>query len=181
MRDLYGGNTIVIRDWKEFLHESKANFEEKFHFQLPPSDATIEDYDVLETIGVGGFGRVHLAKHKASKAFYAMKILRKDKLRKIQQIKHCLNEKKILQSLNFPFCVYLEKFFQDPRCLYYVLPTILGGELFRHLKEFGKMEEEHSKFYASQVLLAVEYLHSLDLVYRWAERWCNCYGTHTLE
>jgi len=41
-----------------------------------------------------------------------------------------------------------------------------GGNLGSHLKTLKKMDEEQAKFYISQIILAVEYLHKLDIVYR---------------
>ena len=43
---------------------------------------------------------------------------------------------------------------------------IRGGELFQHLYKKKKFSEELTKFYASQLLLAIEYLHSNGFVYR---------------
>lgn len=41
-----------------------------------------------------------------------------------------------------------------------------GGELFFHLNKANKFTEERAKFYAAEILLAVEYLHSQGIVYR---------------
>ena len=41
-----------------------------------------------------------------------------------------------------------------------------GGELYFHLHQSGKFEEERARFYASEILLAIEYLHSHGIVYR---------------
>lgn len=47
-----------------------------------------------------------------------------------------------------------------------MLEYIQGGEMFSHLKNGGKFSEIQAKFYASQVILAFEFLHSLDIAYR---------------
>jgi len=41
-----------------------------------------------------------------------------------------------------------------------------GGELYHHLKSVRRFEEERAKFYAAEVVLALEYLHKIDVVYR---------------
>lgn len=64
-----------------------------------------------------------------------MKIIRKDKVVRSKQIPHALNEKKILQALNFPFVVNLEFSYKDNSYLYFCLPFINGGEMFTHLRK----------------------------------------------
>lgn len=41
-----------------------------------------------------------------------------------------------------------------------------GGELFDYLQKSKKVSEDHAKFYAVQVCLALEYLHDQGIVYR---------------
>ncbi|BES95358.1 unnamed protein product [Nesidiocoris tenuis] len=165
LRDQFGGLIITINEWKEFLEQAKAQFEIKFRMKSP-LDVGKEDFETLRTLGTGAFGRVFLSRKKSDNMYFAIKVLDKSKVIKLRQVEHSLNEKQILQAIQFPFCVYLEYFFQDNSYLYYVLPLILGGEMFTHLRKFGKFDENHTKFYAAQVLLALEYLHHLDLVYR---------------
>ena len=41
-----------------------------------------------------------------------------------------------------------------------------GGELFSHLRHEGKLRESAARFYAAEIVLALEYLHELDILYR---------------
>lgn len=91
---------------KQFLIKAKEDFTAKW--ESPPSDnATLEDFERKRTLGTGSFGRVMLVRHLKTNKHYAMKILDKQKVIKLKQVEHTLNEKKILQAVNFPFLVNL--------------------------------------------------------------------------
>ncbi|KAL4634920.1 cAMP-dependent protein kinase catalytic subunit beta isoform X1 [Arapaima gigas] len=150
---------------KEFLAKAKEDFLRKW--ECPPESTTgLDEFDRLKTLGTGSFGRVMLVKHKGTGQFYAMKILDKQKVVKLKQIEHTLNEKRILQAVSFPFLVRLEYAFKDNSNLYMVMEYVPGGEMFSHLRRIGKFSEPHARFYAAQIVLTFEYLHSLDLIYR---------------
>lgn len=160
-----GQSTSEVLWFKEFLARAKEDFL-KYWENPTTNTATLDDFDRIKTLGTGSFGRVMLVKHKASEQYYAMKILDKQKVVKLKQVEHTLNEKRILQAISFPFIVNLEYHFKDNSNLYMVLEFVAGGEMFSHLRRIGRFSEPHARFYAAQMVLALEYLHHLDLVYR---------------
>ncbi|CAF1197931.1 unnamed protein product [Rotaria sordida] len=150
---------------KAFLAKAKDEFQVKYD-KPTQNTAKPEDFERIRTLGTGSFGRVMLVKHLTNGNFYAMKILDKQKVVKLKQIEHTLNEKRILQAISFPFLVNLDYHFRDNSYLYMVLEFVPGGEMFSHLRKVGRFSEQHARFYAAQIVLTFEYLHYLDILYR---------------
>jgi len=84
------------------------------------------------------------------------------------KVKRCLTEREILATANHPFIVTLYYSFQSSDHLYFVMEYCAGGEFFRTLqKQPNKcLPEDHARFYAAEVLLALEYLHMMGFIYR---------------
>jgi len=147
------------------LAQAREEFDRKWD-EPAQNTASLDTFDRVKTLGTGSFGRVMLVQHKASKSFYAMKILDKQKIVKLKQVEHTLSEKKILHATSFPFIVSLDFSFKDNSNLYIVLEFVTGGEMFSHLRQAGKFTETHARFYAGQIALVLEYLHHMDVMYR---------------
>jgi serine/threonine protein kinase len=92
--------------------------------------------------------------------------LKKADIVRMKQTEHILSEKEVLSQIHHPFIVNLLKTFQDTKRLYMILEYVVGGEVFSHLRKAGKFPSDVAKFYAAEIILALEYLHSLDIAYR---------------
>ncbi|KAJ1565499.1 camp-dependent protein kinase catalytic subunit [Cladochytrium tenue] len=127
---------------------------------------SINDFHIDRTLGTGSFGRVHMVRLRSSGRFYAMKVLRKSEIVRMKQVEHTVNEKSILEKLDFPFLVSMLGTFQDSANIYFVLEYVQGGELFSYLRRCGRFPNNVARFYAAEVVLAFEYLHNRDIIYR---------------
>jgi len=56
--------------------------------------------------------------------------------------------------------------FQTPKYLYMILDLCSGGDLSYHLAKCEIFSEQNAKFFIAEVVLAIEYIHSLDIIYR---------------
>jgi serum/glucocorticoid-regulated kinase 2 len=97
---------------------------------------------------------------------YAMKIIRKASIIERAEVEHTLAERNVLAIIRNPFIVNLKYSFQSPDKLYLVLAFVNGGELFHHLQMEGCFREERAKFYAAELLIALECLHQYNIIYR---------------
>lgn len=127
---------------------------------------SVDDFDLLKVVGKGSFGKVMQVRKRDSGAIYAMKVLKKKALVQRQQVVHTKTERNVLTAFNHPFLVSLQYAFQTPQKLYMILDYFNGGELFFHLKNDGAFSLYRAKFYAAELLLALECLHNKDIVYR---------------
>ena len=106
----------------------------------------LSDFDVLETLGTGSFGRVRLGRHKKTKKIYAIKMLKKHEIIRLKQTDHIHSEFQILSQLNHPFIVdFKGAITTDQKYLYFILEFVPGGELFTVLRTTGSFPEEQSK------------------------------------
>jgi protein kinase A len=127
---------------------------------------TLNDFALQRTLGTGSFGRVHLVQSKHNQRFYAVKVLKKAQVVKMKQVEHTNDERRMLQRCKHPFLITLWGTFQDSKNLYMVMDFIEGGELFSLLRKSQRFPNPVAKFYAAEVTLALDYLHSMNIIYR---------------
>jgi serum/glucocorticoid-regulated kinase 2 len=126
----------------------------------------LKDFHLLKVIGKGSFGKVILVKKLDSDMVFAMKVLRKENIIKRNQVEHTRTERHVLGYVRHPFVVGLNYAFQTEDKLYFVLDYCAGGELFFHLGKVQRFPEARARFYIAEITLALEYIHSLDIIYR---------------
>eukprot|EP00931_Biecheleriopsis_adriatica_P087054 TRINITY_DN61577_c0_g1_i1.p1 TRINITY_DN61577_c0_g1~~TRINITY_DN61577_c0_g1_i1.p1 ORF type:complete len:337 (-),score=76.75 TRINITY_DN61577_c0_g1_i1:65-1075(-) len=129
---------------------------------------SLDDFESLKVLGKGSYGKVFLCKRRmdGGSKLYAMKMLRKEHVMNRNQVEHTKTERSVLEHVSHPFIVALHYAFQTPKKLYLVLDYCPGGELFFHLSRAGRFAEGRTRFYTCEICLALEYLHSLNIIFR---------------
>ena len=130
------------------------------------SKVGLRDFLLLKVVGKGSFGKVMMVRKRNNGRIYAMKVLHKSHIIRRNQVEHTRTERSVLGKIMHPFIVSLNYAFQTPDKLYFVLDYCAGGELFFHLGREGRFSERRAQFYAGQITLALEHLHSLGIIYR---------------
>ena len=126
----------------------------------------LDSFNIERVLGRGAFGKVFLVTKKDTGQLYAMKVLKKDMLEKRNQITNTKTERQIMGGVDHGFIVQLRFAFQTVDKLYMLMDFINGGELFFHLRRAQRFTEEKTRFYAGEVLVALNYLHSIGIIYR---------------
>ena len=127
---------------------------------------SLNDFHLIQTLGTGSFGRVHLVCSVHNGRYYAMKVFRKSHVVRAKQIEHTNDERKILSLCKHPFITRMWGTFQDCKSIFIIMDYIEGGELFSLLRKSKVFPNQVAKFYSAEVLLALEYLHSKNIIYR---------------
>ena len=123
---------------------------------------------LIKILGIGGFGKVFLAKNKHNEQFFAIKAILKSQLQlRHTAINQVITEREILSVCNNPFVVKLYSAFQDDSHFFFCLEFVQAGNLGFYLKLLKKFSLELARFVAAQIVLGLEYLHeSINIIHR---------------
>eukprot|EP01062_Namystynia_karyoxenos_P005636 TRINITY_DN11959_c0_g2_i1.p1 TRINITY_DN11959_c0_g2~~TRINITY_DN11959_c0_g2_i1.p1 ORF type:complete len:657 (+),score=152.66 TRINITY_DN11959_c0_g2_i1:260-2230(+) len=125
------------------------------------------DFDFIHVVGRGAYGRVIKVREKATGNIYVCKVLEKQAIIKHRMLHEVKKESSLLQKVQHPNIVDLIHAFQTRDKLFLVMEFLAGGELFFHMmnEPTKRFTEDRANFYAGQLVLAVEYLHSLQIIH----------------
>ncbi|KAI3890819.1 hypothetical protein MKW92_014478 [Papaver armeniacum] len=123
-------------------------------------------FKLVRRIGSGDIGHVYLCRLKGinekeddeNSNYYAMKV----------KLTRAETEKRILKMLDHPFLPTLYAEFEASHFSCVVMEYCSGGDLhsLRHKQPGKRFSLSSARFYAAEVLVALEYLHMLGIIYR---------------
>ncbi len=128
----------------------------------------MDDFELLTLISKGAFGRVWLAKRKATNDIYAMKIinLAERSSKNFQELESLRKENKIFGLVQEDFVVRAVFTFTHETCICFVMEYMIGGDFGDILYNYSALDEDVARFYIAEIILALEYLHSLGIIHR---------------
>lgn len=123
-------------------------------------------YLLLETIGHGSFGKVKHAVHEDSGEQFAIKVLRKKKIRLKNLTQQVRREISVMASLTHPNIVRLYQVLASESSVFIVMELVTGGELFDEILRRKRLPEDEARVYFRQLIEAVDYCHKSGVFHR---------------
>jgi serine/threonine protein kinase len=126
-----------------------------------------DEYEVLRKIRKGSCATVYECRHKRTKEIYAVKIIRRAKL-KASEDEFVLNEVSIMQSLSQygKYVVQLLDFYEEPEFFYLVMDYMGGGDVFDRILKKSKFTEDDARKLTKILLKAVHCMHQAGVAHR---------------
>ncbi|KAL2610963.1 hypothetical protein R1flu_022655 [Riccia fluitans] len=128
----------------------------------------LNHFKLVKRLGCGDIGSVYLAELRETNFRFAMKVMDLGSLASRRKQMRAETERDILSTLDHPFLPTLYAHFETPQFLCLVMEFCSGGDLHTlRQKQLGRcFTDKNARFYAAEVLLALEYLHMMGVVYR---------------
>ncbi|XP_071566402.1 serine/threonine-protein kinase PLK4 [Temnothorax nylanderi] len=128
----------------------------------------IEEYEVLNLLGKGGYGSVYRARCLRSGMEVAIKMIDKKIMQAAGMMDRVRQEVGIHSRLKHPAILEVYTCFENANYVYLVLELCHNGELQRYLKAQGTktLSEEHAAYIIKQVVHGLLYLHSHQILHR---------------
>lgn len=124
--------TVIIKN-KDGHEKKMAALEEKADY----SHIKLENLIFIKKLGFGQFGTVYLVQNNQTKELYALKTVSKAQIIEQNLEKHLIQEKQVLESINFPFIMRFFRTFKDQLSVYFLTEFISGMELFDVIRDIG--------------------------------------------
>jgi cGMP-dependent protein kinase 1 len=108
-------------------------------FRKLVADLTINELLYIKKLGEGQFGHVFLVKSATNGQLYALKAISRSQISAMSLERHTMQEKEVLEHINFPFIMKMHRTFKDPHFVYFLLSYVKGMELFDVIRQMGNL------------------------------------------
>ncbi|CAM6050063.1 unnamed protein product [Sphagnum compactum] len=128
----------------------------------------LKDFRPIKPLGCGDTGSVHLVELRETGQVFAMKAMEKSMMLSRNKVHRARAEREILAIMDHPFLPTLYASFQTQTHICLITDFCPGGELFLLLERQPQkvFSEEIARFFAAEIVIALEYLHCVGVVYR---------------
>ncbi|KAJ8551522.1 hypothetical protein K7X08_021537 [Anisodus acutangulus] len=137
--------------------------------QTEVSGFSLDDFCFIQKLGSGDIGSVYLVELKGNKGcLFAAKVMDKEELVSRSKEGRARTEREILEMLDHPFLPTLYTTLDTDKWSLLLTEFCPGGDLhvLRQRLPEKRFDEAAVRFYTSQVVVALEYLHMMGIIYR---------------
>ncbi|KIY64298.1 kinase-like protein, partial [Cylindrobasidium torrendii FP15055 ss-10] len=136
------------------------------------------DFGLIRVLGKGSMGKVILARKKDTSRLYALKCVNRNYILNDGLCKYVIEEQAILKHISterddsdgptslHPFVAKMQFSFADSHHLVFVMDVYSGGDLEKLLREKKYFNAALTRFYAMEIVSALEYLNENGIVHR---------------
>ena len=159
----------LIKQGQYYIKESErlSKYIKEYYLlndNYPKSQVSFYKYGRL--IGKGAFGKVNLGLHILTGRIVAIKSFNLKKLKNERAKAKIYHEINLIKSLRHSSVVKLLDTFETNNYILIVMENISGGDLLSFVKKRTKLNEKVSKFIFKQLLQAIKYIHSKNIIHR---------------
>ena len=154
------GEQLIEYKLPKFINENINNFSNNS-----------DDYEILQSLGKGGFGAVFKVKSKTNFGIYAMKKIDMSFVeQKANKSKYYENEILLLKKLNHPNIIKCYNVFKENNYLYLIMEFMDNGDLKNYNEGIIKMNKQIEEgklweiFY--KCLSGLNYIHGKHIIHR---------------
>lgn len=133
---------------------------------LQDDQVSLNDLQMIRSLGSGMFGKVYLTQHRTKRVRYALKVVEKARVLKLDTWEGLLLERDILLQLDHIFVMKLVKTIKDEAYVYFLMEYVPGMDFFDVIRQLGILSDQDARFYISCLLLTLEYLQEKKVIYR---------------
>lgn len=126
----------------------------------------ILNYRIISLLGEGGMGSVYKAFDLQLERYVAIKIINPKLIKNPTYLERFRNEAKNQAKLTHPNIVAVYGFIETREAIGFVMEFVDGKTVSQLISEYGRLEVVYSLRIIQQVLIAIEYAHSLGYIHR---------------
>ncbi|XP_027344636.1 CBL-interacting serine/threonine-protein kinase 5-like [Abrus precatorius] len=122
-------------------------------------------YEMGRVLGQGNFAKVYHGRNLTTNESVAIKVIKKEKLKKERLVKQIKREVSVMRLVKHPHIVELKEVMATKGKIFLVMEYVRGGELFSKVAK-GKLSEDVTRKYFQQLISAVDFCHSRGVTHR---------------
>nr|XP_016498145.1 PREDICTED: protein kinase G11A-like [Nicotiana tabacum] len=166
---IYNAHTSISSSIKPHATSNDPCWNAMRRVQTEVASLSLDDFSFIRKVGSGDIGSVYLVELKGNKGcLFAAKVMDKEELVSRSKEGRARIEREILGMLDHPFLPTLYTTLDTDKWSLLLTEFCPGGDLhvLRQRQPEKRFDEAAVRFYTSEVVVALEYLHMMGIIYR---------------